>query len=387
MACPLVSTSNRAWYYAHQPNSDNVRATDIYELRAVEVPELKSGMYLVRLEAMVVAPMAKAFLELPGNDSGAEATGLQRLKVGQPAKGEVVAKVVESRSRRYQVGDRVWMPFHSLVELQAFWEDGRDCPPGLAPIKLPNWMKVETLCSIFSAGAGATAYVAANCTSCGRVEDPGCLSGLAACLGFSLGRRKTVLVTSAAGAVGAVACQLYKRKGCRVIGVTSCQEKAAKLLDYGCEAAVPYSFEDMHTRLAELAPEGIDVFVDNVGAAQLDVGTRHMRVGGKILSVGTMAEVNRFASGELAGWKQYHCAVGRELQFEGLNMYNRRSSFPRALLGLAWLYCRGHLKPAATCVKGNFADWARYVDGLFSGETFGRLILINEQHDATVLGA
>ena len=81
-----------------------------------------------------------------------------------------------------------------------------------------------------------------------------------------------------------------------VIGVTSSREKADRLEAFGgYDAVIAYKTEDLDQRLAELAPDGIDVFIDNVGAEQLDAGLRHMKVSGKILSVGVIAEtrINR----------------------------------------------------------------------------------------------
>lgn len=387
-----VPSTNRAWFYTKAPETDSTLATDLYELREVGMPEVQEGMILVRLAAIVVAPMAKAYLELPGNNTGAEALGLHRLKLGATGMGEAVGQVVQTKSKKYALGDRIWLPFNKLMEYQAFRDDGKDNPMGgMAPLKLPAFVKTETLLSTLAPAAGATAYVAANHCECGRVREPGCASGLASCLSFlrKAAPKKTVLVTSAAGAVGVVACQLYKNKGCKVVGVTSSREKADKLLEYGCDAAIAYKSEDLDKRLGELAPEGIDVFLDNVGSTHLDAGTRHMKVGGKILSVGTMSEIKNFGSGAIAGWRAYHCAVARELKFEGMCMFapSRQKLLPRAVLSLGVMIWRGKVKPAETVVQGGLEQWAAHVDKLFRSETFGRMILVSAEGVSTAMGA
>jgi len=372
-----VSTTS-AWCYAKTPEAVKPKAGDIYELQQQEVPALKEGMILVRLSAIAVAPMARAFLELPGNDTGAEDLGLQRLKLGGTAVGESVATVVETMSKKFVVGDRVWLPFNKLAEHQVFCDDGSDHPMKLAPVKLPALVNTETFLSTMTPSAGVTAYVGANHTVCGSVED----SGLA-CLSFlRKATPKTVLVTSAAGAVGIVACQLYKHKGCKVIGVTSTREKVDKLLAYGCDAAIAYKTEDLDARLSELAPEKLDVVVDNVGSTQLDAATKHMKIGGKILSIGTISELDNYATGNIQGWKNYHWGVSRELKFEGLYIGNHQKQFPGAMMSLGMLVFRGKIKPAHTIIEGGFEEWAAHVDKLFGSETFGRMILVNSKNTA-----
>lgn len=381
-----VSTTG-AWLYAKEPEAVKPKAGDIYELSQQEVPALKEGMILVRLCAIVVAPMARTYLELPGNNTGAEELGLNRLKLGSVALGESVATVVETTSKSYAVGDRIWLPFNRLQEYQALCEDGSDSDMKTAPVKLPSFVSTETFLCTMTPAAGVTAYVGANNTMCGSVEDSGL--GLGACLGFFRKEApKTVLVTSAAGAVGVVACQLYKHKGCRVIGITSTREKADRLLEYGCDAAIAYKTEDLDARLGELAPEKVDVFVDNVGSWQLDVGTKHMKVGGKILSIGCMSELDNFATGDIAGWKNYTFGVGKALKFEGFNMYSNQKHIPGAMLSLGMLVWRGKVKPAYTVVEGSFEEWTAQVDKLcFGNETFGRMILVNSDGAGAAVGA
>lgn len=135
-----------------------------------------------------------------------------------------------------------------------------------------------------------------------------------------------------------------------------------------------HNSEDMDRRLSELAPEGIDIFMDNVGAAQLDIGTRHMKVCGKIVSVGCMSEVDNFA-GEIMGFKEYMRVPARELKFGGFLMYNHVQRIPGAMLSMGMMLRKGTVKSAETVIDGPFESWADAVDGLYGGATFGRLIL------------
>merc|ERR1719188_2455670 len=221
---------------------------------------------------------------------------------------------------------------------------------GHPPFKVFPFVRTETQLSTMSPAAGITAWCAINDTFCGSVDEPGCFS----CLWGRAEKSKTVLVTSAAGAVGVVACQLYKNKGCKVVGVTSTREKADRLLEFGCDAAIAYRTESIDQRLTELAPEGIDVFFDNVGAAQLDAGSKHMKLRGKIIQVGCQAEIDNFADNNMHGWKEYGRLCAREMTVAGFLMFSHIKKLPAAVASMSWMIYRGKLKPAETVVSGTF---------------------------------
>lgn len=341
------------------------------------MPEVHDGMILCKKVAISVQPMARTYLKIPGFDSGAEELGLKSTELGQMGMCESVAVIVKSKSKskKYKVGARIYLPFHPLVEYSAHCDDGSDSTTG-APIPIFDFVRSETQLSALSPGAGLTAYCAMNYNIAGQVETPLCAGGVLSCFSglFKKKQQKTVLVTSAAGAVGIIAGQLYKNKGCKVIGVTSTREKADRLLEYGFDAAIAYKNEDMDKRLTQLAPEGIDIFMDNVGAQQLDIGTRHMKVCGKIVSVGCMAEVDNFGH-NVTGYKEYMRVPARELTFSGFLMYNHLKRIPGAMLAMGMMIRSGKVRSVETVVDGRFESWAEAVDGMYGGASFGRLIL------------
>jgi NADPH-dependent curcumin reductase CurA len=355
---------NFGWFYARFPESNGtvLPSVDIFEMRALPpLPALADGSIRIRLSLIAVAPMARTYLELPGNDTGAEELGLKRTAIGSPLPSEYIAEVVESRSADFAIGDRIWGmgPLFLYRDLKA---DGSDQPGGMPPMKAFPGAPTEKLLSVVTPSAGVTAYCAVEHHPCGRVEAP-----------FE---ERTVLVTSAAGAVGLVVGQLYKNKGCRVIGVTSSREKADRLENFGgYDSVIAYKSEDLDVRLDELAPCGIDVFIDNVGAQQLDAGTRHMKIGGKILSVGAIGEMDAMVSGNIIGMKEYLRIPARELTFGGFLMYNHFAKIPEAVMALSSMLAQGTLKSAETIVHAPFAKWAECVDQVYQSQTFGRLIL------------
>jgi len=358
---------NVAWVYAKKPAPVPV-ASDIFELKPIDMPHVKEGMVLVKTIMCAVAPFVIAHLELPGNDTGCEETGLKRAKIGEMIRTELLAEVVESKSSKYAVGDRI-SAFLPLQQYWAFSADGSDMPSKMAPRKLMPGTPPATALSMSSL---LTSHIVINKHPCGQVDD-GCAGG---CFSFLRPRpTKTALVTSAAGSVGLAAGQIYKSKGYRVIGVTGTKEKAQRVKEFGFDDVIAYKDEDLNARLGEATPDGIDVFFDNVGAGQLDVGTKHMKVGGKIVQVGCLAEINNYATGEITGWKQYQCLATRELQVGGFLLTNHFKQIPAAVISILIMVKRGKLRTAETVVKGGWDKLTDCIDRLGKGDGFGRIVL------------
>ena len=103
----------------------------------------------------------------------------------------------------------------------------------------------------------------------------------------------TVVVSGAAGGVGSVAGQIARIKGCRVIGIAGGPEKCRWIVDeLGFDAAIDYKAEDVAGRLAELAPDGVDVFFDNVGGEILDAVLTRLARGARVVLSGGLSQYN-----------------------------------------------------------------------------------------------
>ncbi|HBL79117.1 MAG TPA: NADP-dependent oxidoreductase, partial [Aequorivita sp.] len=89
---------------------------------------------------------------------------------------------------------------------------------------------------------------------------------------------ETLLVSGAAGAVGSVAGQIGKIKGCRVVGIAGTEEKIDRIQEkFGFDAAINYKATDnMKKAIAEACPDGVDVYFDNVGGEILDAALANM---------------------------------------------------------------------------------------------------------------
>ena len=225
--------------------------------------------------------------------------------------------------------------------------------------------------------AGITSFIAVHNNECGKYP-------------FDLLKAKektpVVLISSAAGAVGIIIGQLYKNAGAIVIGATSSKEKAAKLKnEYGFDFVIAYredegGFESGLKRIGNELKRGrflIDLYVDNVGAEQLDCAFKYMAMQGRILGIGAIAELDGYADEtKFKGIKQYTLIIARELTFGGFLVTAHIDKIPTAAHSLGAMLAKGEIKSAETVIDGKFQDWARLCDKMIRGEkTFGRVIL------------
>ena len=235
----------------------------------------------------------------------------------------------------------------------------------------------EKYLSCMTVPGGITAFIAAYHNDCGKYA-------------FDLLKTKAktpvVLVSSAAGAVGVIIGQLYKQSGAIVIGVTSSSEKANKLKnEYGFDFAIAYKEDEGGLkggleRIGSELNKGrflIDLYVDNVGAEQLDCALKYMAMQGKVLGIGAIAELDGYADEtKFKGIFQYTTIIARELTFGGFLVTAHIDKVPSAAKSIGALLAKGELKSAETVINGKFQDWSKVCDQMIKGEkTFGRVIL------------
>lgn len=104
---------------------------------------------------------------------------------------------------------------------------------------------------------------------------------------------ETVVVSGAAGATGSVAAQIARIKGCRVIGIAGGEDKCRWLTEEArLDAAIDYKSEKISARLAELCPDGVDVFFDNVGGSTLEAVLNNMAMDARIVVCGMISGYN-----------------------------------------------------------------------------------------------
>eukprot|EP00270_Netrium_digitus_P003480 TRINITY_DN14051_c0_g1_i1.p1 TRINITY_DN14051_c0_g1~~TRINITY_DN14051_c0_g1_i1.p1 ORF type:complete len:355 (-),score=75.62 TRINITY_DN14051_c0_g1_i1:208-1242(-) len=186
---------------------------------------------------------------------------------------------------------------------------------------------------------------------------------------------QTIFISAAAGAVGLCAGQIAKIKGLKVIGSAGSDGKVKLLTEqFGFDAAFNYKTAgDLQAKLSELAPEGLDVYFDNVGAEHLDAALANMKRGGTIVSCGMIAQYN----GQTYTFKNISYIIMKELRMQGfiISSHARNPEFVSKFMAdmTAWLK-EGKLKSAEHIVEGLEKAPEAFV-GLFSGINTGKLLI------------
>jgi NADPH-dependent curcumin reductase CurA len=163
---------------------------------------------------------------------------------------------------------------------------------------------------------------------------------------------ETIFVSAAAGAVGSMAVQLAKRWGLRVIGSASSAEKARVVREeFGADAAFDYH-AGAHANLHELAPDGIDVYFDNVGGEQLEAAISATRVHARIVLCGAVSQYNASADEPPPGPRNLFVAIGRRLRLQGFIVTDHLARFRDFLAEVAPLVASGELRTPTTFVDG-----------------------------------
>ncbi|MCS7007801.1 MAG: NADP-dependent oxidoreductase [Thermoleophilia bacterium] len=313
-----------------------VRESD-FELVEVEVPAPQDGEILVRNAYLSLDPYMR-----PRMSEGR--SYLPPYELGETLTGGAVGCVVESRSPRFAPGDWV-LHDRGFREWALCEETGvRAIDPAAAPVS----------------------------TALGVLGMP----GLTASHGlFEIGRPKegeVVYVSAAAGAVGSAAGQMAKIAGCRVIGSAGSSEKVAWLRELGFDAAFDYRERPPGEALRALAPEGIDIYFDNVGGEHLEAAIGAMRAYGRIVACGAIALYEE--TKPPPGPRNLFLVVTKRLTMQGFIVSDHFSEFPAFLeRAREWLR-EGRLRARETIVEGIENLPAAFV-GLFAGESIGKLLV------------
>ena len=184
---------------------------------------------------------------------------------------------------------------------------------------------------------------------------------------------ETVFISAAAGAVGSVAGQLAKARGCRVVGSAGGAAKTQYVRDeLGFDACFDYRAIEPRDALREVAPDGIDVYFDNVGGPQLEAAIGAMRRGGRIAVCGAVSQYNAV---ELPpGPRNLVLLVGKRINMRGFIVGDhaaRESEFRE----VGDLISSGRLRLAETVVEGGIeAAPGAFID-MLRGRHLGKVVV------------
>lgn len=311
------------------------------DLRIVErpVPQLADGDVLVRNLFLSVDPYMR------GRMSDAKSYAAP-YDLNAPLSGGAVGRVEESRSAAFPVG--------TVVVSANGWRDGFVSPAkGLAPIGPADGPPQAHLGTLGM--PGLTAYV-------GLLE----IGRLAA--------GETVLVTGAAGAVGSVACQIAKARGCRVIGTAGTDEKTAWLSSQaGVDVAINYrTAGGLRKAFAAAAPDGIDLTFENVGGDHLEAALSAAKTFGRVSICGLISQYNATEVG--TGLRNVRDILTKRLTVRGFIVSDHMASREPFLAEMRTMIAAGTLRSTETIIDG-FERMPEAFLGLFSGANLGKMVV------------
>jgi len=313
------------------PTADN------FNLAQVELEPPKEGQVLVRNLYMSVDPYMR------GRMSDRKSY-VPPFELGKPLEGGAVGEVVESRASQFKPGETVTS---NLGWREYFLASAKE----LRPVS----RDVQPL-SVYLGALGMT--------------------GMTAWAGLELAGLKAgdvIYISGAAGAVGSVAGQLAKLRGCRVIGSAGSEEKLKFLrVDCGFDSAFNYKAVSIVEQLKLAASEGIDVYFDNVGSETLEAALSALRVHGRIIACGSTSVYNYEKS--RPGPSNLFNITTKRLTIKGLlvlDWLDRWKDFEKE----AGAYFRaGKLKHRETVVEGIERAVPAFI-GLFEGLNVGKMVV------------
>lgn len=266
--------------------------------------------------------------------------------LNQAMMGGAIGRVVRSRHPAYKVGDFV-------ESLQGFRQYFLADPKALTPLN-PDGMPLLAYMSVLGL-TGLTAY-----------------GGLLVIGALKEG--ENVFVSAAAGAVGSIAAQIAKIKGCYVIGSAGSEEKCRWLTEeLGLDAAINYKQGELRHALKAAAPKGIDVYFENVGGEHLNAALPRMNPLGRIAVCGMISAYNNFGAVSEPVTTLSNIIYNR-ITLRGFVYYEfepQRANFLTEMK--AWLR-EGRVKYRTTLVSGIEKAPSALI-GLFSGANTGKMVV------------
>ena len=310
---------------------------ELFEIVQHEVPQAGPNQILVKQTHMSLDPAMLGWMS-PDQDSYIPPVGL-----GEVMRSSGLGEVVESNNPDFNIGDRV-------MGMMGWTEYFLGSGEGLRQVQAG--LNAEMALSIFA------------------------LPGLTATQGFygfsEPKAGETIVVSGAAGSVGSLVGQLAKADGLNVIGVAGSQEKCSWLTDeLGFDGAINYKADDLNARLAELAPNGIDMYFENTGGPIQQHVINHMNAHGRIVVCGMISDYSAAVPSAGPNWIPI---IKKRLTIQGFAMPDHFGDVPSLVEKLAPYVMAGKIKHRSHILEGLESA----VDGLnllFTGGNKGKLIV------------
>jgi NADPH-dependent curcumin reductase CurA len=325
---------SRAWHLKSRPSG--MPTSDNFELKDIGLPPVGDGQVRVRNLWLSVDPYMRGRM----NDVKSY---VPPFEVGEPLEGGAIGEVVESKAEGFAPGD--------LVQHMAGWRDEAVVPArGLN--KLPN-LGAEPQQFLGVLGVtGSTAYFGLLDAASARPGD-------------------VVFVSAGAGAVGSVVVQVAKAKGMTVIASAGGPDKCEFVRSLGADKVVDYKAGPILKGLAEAAPDGIDVYFDNVGGDHLDAAFALARNNARFAICGMIEGYNQR---EPMAFRFIQRVIAARIQLKGFIVFDYFPRMAEFYAEMAPWVANGTVKSRETIVDGLENTPDAFL-GLFKGENTGKMLV------------
>lgn len=327
-------TESRMWHLSKRPVG--LPDDSVFELRNVTLPDLEENQLLVENTWMAIEPSMRGRI---GADPGYPGA----FELGAPVSSQAVGRVVESRSAHFSPGDIV---SHALG-----WRDMAIVPARHAR-KITSGLPEESYLGVLG-GSGLTGYF-------GILEIAGVKAG------------DVVFVSGAAGCVGSTVVQLAKLAGAHVIGSAGGPEKTQWLKELGCDATIDYrSAPDLEAALAAHAPDGIDVYFDNVGGDHFFAALACAKMHARFAECGMISDYN---SGYETRPRNLMLIVAKRVRIEGFSGYDYFDRIDEFYGAMEPMLRDGRIKVRQTAVEG-LENAPQALRDMFGGKNIGKMLV------------
>ncbi len=310
-----------------------------FEIVTTPLPEPEAGQFVVRNRYLSVDPAMRGWVSAVANYS-------QPIGIGEVMRSRDVGEIIASRHPDYRVGEQVvgWLGWQEYA-----------LSDGTGIIRCVEEKDIPLSAALGVLGMnGVTAYF-------GLLE---------------IGEPKpgeTVVVSTAAGAVGSAVGQIAKLRGCRTVGIAGGREKVRLCREeFGYDAAIDYKAGDLGAALAQACPSGVDVYFDNTSGPISDAVLRRINKRARIVVCGTAS---------LSSWEPWpsgprverHLLV-KSARMEGFLVFDYESRTEEAVTQLAQWVRAGKLRYREDILEGIEAA-PDAIAGLYRGENLGKRLI------------
>ena len=333
----MTTTLNRQVRLKSRPNG--IPQADNFELAAAELPALTDRQFLVRNDYLSVEPAMRGWVAAVANYS-------TPVGIGEVMRSFAAGTVIASRHPDYAEGETVM----GLLGWQEY-----AMSDGAAVIRKVKEKDLPLSLSLGVLGLnGITAYFGLLDIGLPRPGD-------------------TVVVSTAAGAVGSAVGQIAKLVGCRTVGLTGGAVKTKLCLDeFGYDAAIDYKSENVSEALAAACPRGIDVYFDNTAGAISDAVLPQLAIGARIIICGTASVASW--DPPPSGPRVERNLLVKRARMSGLLVFDYKHRYEEAVARLASWVREGRLRYREDILDG-IERCPGAIAELYRGENLGKRLI------------